>query len=148
MMIRSKFAAAIICLAFGPPCFAAELTISVDSLRNAQGNVFICVFSAEGSNVALFPDCDKGKPVRSGKVTISGGKAVITYSGLKDGVYAVAMIHDENAIGKLDTNFLGLPVEGYGVSNNPHLYGAPEFGQAKFDLAGKKTIGITAEYLL
>ena len=79
---------------------------------------------------------------------IGSGKATVTYYGLKDGVYAVAMIHDENANGKLDTNFIGIPTEGIGVSNNPRLTGAPGFDEAKFKISGNTAITITAKYFL
>lgn len=35
------------------------------------------------------------------------------------GVYAVTVYHDENGNKKFDKNFLGIPKEGYGFSNNP-----------------------------
>jgi uncharacterized protein (DUF2141 family) len=127
---------------------AADLTITVESLRSDKGQVFLCVFAAESSDPKAFPDCDKGKPVRSQKVIIGSGKAIVTYYGLKDGVYAVAMIHDENANGKLDTNFVGIPTEGIGVSNNPRLTGTPGFEEAKFKVSGNTAITITAKYFL
>ena len=70
--------------------FAADLTITIDSLRSNQGQVLLCVFSAESSDREAFPDCVKGRPVRQSKTVIAGGKVVVTYKGLKDGVYAVA----------------------------------------------------------
>ncbi len=127
---------------------ASDLTITIDSLRNNKGQVFLCVFAAESSDKAVFPDCDKGKPVRSQKLTIGAGKTIVTYYGLKDGEYAVAMIHDENGNGKLDTNFVGLPTEGLGVSNNPRLIGTPSFDEAKFKISGNTAITITVKYLL
>jgi uncharacterized protein (DUF2141 family) len=33
---------------------------------------------------------------------------------IKPGKYAIAVIHDENCNGKLDTNMFGIPKEGYG----------------------------------
>jgi hypothetical protein len=49
------------------------------------------------------------------------------------GTYAVIVFHDENQDGKLDKNFLGVPQEGYGASNNVrHLMSAPEFEEASF----------------
>ena len=90
---------------------AADLTITVDNLRSNQGQVLLCVFSSESSDREAFPDCIKGHPVRQGKAVIGDGKVVVTYKGLKDGVYAVAAIHDENANGELDTNFLGIPTK-------------------------------------
>src|SRR5579871_3874112 len=104
---------------------ASDLTISVESLRNSNGQLFLCVFSAESSDKEAFPDCDKGKSIRKQKLAMANGKATVTFYGLKDGEYAVAMIHDENANGKLDTNFIGIPTEGIGVSNNSRLFGSP-----------------------
>ena len=77
---------------------ASDLTITIENLRSDKGEVYLCVFSAETSDPKVFPDCDKGKPVRSQKMVIGGGKAIVTYYGLKDGVYAVAMIHDETGM--------------------------------------------------
>ena len=128
--------------------FAADLTITIDSLRSNQGQVLLCVFSAESSDREAFPDCVKGRPVRQGKAVIAGGKVVVTYKGLKDGVYAVAAIHDENGNGELDTNFLGIPTEGIGISNNPRLLGKPEFGEARFEIKGATTITVSAKYIL
>jgi uncharacterized protein (DUF2141 family) len=127
---------------------AADLTITIQGLRSGQGAVALCVFSAELSDAKAFPDCDLGKPVKSQKSPIAGGKVVVTYKGLKDGVYAVAFIHDENGNGKLDTNFIGIPVEGLGVSNNPRLFGKPTFDDAKFTVSGNTAITIEAKYFL
>jgi uncharacterized protein (DUF2141 family) len=42
-------------------------------------------------------------------------------------------IHDENMNGKLDTNRLGVPKEGYGSSNDVKaVRGAPSFSDASF----------------
>ena len=53
------------------------------------------------------------------------------------GVYAVSVFHDENMNQKLDKNFVGVPNEGYGASNNPKKkMGPPNFDEAKFQLSG------------
>jgi uncharacterized protein (DUF2141 family) len=150
MMSRFAFAALAACMTclVSSQSFAADLKITIDSLRNDQGHVLLCVFSAGVSDDKVFPDCEKGKPVRSQTAVISGGKVVVTYNGLKDGTYAVAAIHDENGNGKLDTNFLGIPTEGIGISNNPRLMGKPGFDEAKFTIKGNTSITITAKYFL
>ncbi len=129
-------------------CSAADLTVTVDHLRNSRGQLLLCVFSAESSDPAVFPDCVKGRPVRSAKAPIAGDKVVMTFKGLKDGVYAVAVIHDENGNSQLDTNFVGIPTEGIGVSNNPSLFGKPSFGEAQFPLKGNMSVTIEAKYIL
>jgi uncharacterized protein (DUF2141 family) len=150
MFYRLAVAAAFFTLATGSlsAASAADLTITVNSLRNSDGIVLLCVFSQESSDPAVFPDCKKGKPVREGKAAIKGGEVVFNYTGLKDGIYGVAVIHDENNNGELDTNFLGIPTEGIGISNNPKLLGKPTFSEAKFQLTGKMQITISAKYIL
>jgi uncharacterized protein (DUF2141 family) len=129
-------------------CAAADLTVTVDKLRNDRGQVFMCVFSAESSDPAQFPDCAKGRPVKTAKASIAGGKVIMTFNGLKDGVYAVAIIHDENANGELDTNFLGIPTEGIGISTNPRLFGKPKFADGEFSIKGNTSISIETKYIL
>jgi uncharacterized protein (DUF2141 family) len=124
------------------------LTITVEKLRSSQGKVLLCIFSGESSDIAEFPDCAKGRPVRTASSAISGGKIVASFKGLKDGVYAVAVIHDENGNGQLDTNFLGIPTEGVGISNNPSLFGKPKFREGQFEIKGNASITIEAKYIL
>ncbi len=133
---------------FSSASAAADLTVTIGNLRSDQGQVLLCVFSAESSDTSAFPDCVKGRPLRSAKAAIAGGKVVTVFKGLKDGVYAVAVIHDENGNGQLDTNFLGIPNEGIGISNNPRLFGKPRFGEARFDLKGNMSITIGTKYIL
>ncbi len=146
--LKSVATAAMFCCFNLSQAIAADLTITVDSLRSNQGQVLVCVFSAESSDREAFPDCAKGHPVRQSKEVIGAGRVVVTYKGLKDGVYAVAAIHDENGNGELDTNFLGIPTEGVGISTNPRLMGKPQFGQAQFDIKGKTAITVNAKYIL
>ena len=43
----------------------------------------------------------------------------------------MAVIHDENMNGKLDTHLLGIPKEGYGFSNDAKVFlGVPSFSSA------------------
>jgi|SRR5271165_458790 len=144
----SFVAAGFFMSAFSTACAASDLTITIDNLRNNSGQVFLCVFSAESSLSALFPDCARGNPAQSVRLPIQAGKATVTFKGLKDGTYAVAMIHDENNNGELDTNLLGIPTEGLGVSNNPRLMGKPNFSEAQFAVKGNTSISIQAKYFL
>jgi uncharacterized protein (DUF2141 family) len=52
--------------------------------------------------------------------------------------YALAVIHDEDSNGKLNTNWLGIPTEGYGFSNDARaLLGPPTFSAASFSYDGR-----------
>lgn len=58
---------------------------------------------------------------------------VCIFPNVAAGSYAVSIAHDTNGNKKVDTNFLGIPKEGWGVSNNvmPTMR-APTFEEARF----------------
>ena len=102
------------------------LSITVQGLRSGKGNFLICVTR----NAHYFPDCS-GDPDKR-HFTMPASAAVIPLGGVTAGDYAIAIIHDENGNGKLDT-FAGIPREGVGFSRNPALrFGAPSFRSAQF----------------
>ena len=47
------------------------------------------------------------------------------------GIYAIKLHIDENENGRLDTNFIGIPKEQYGISNNTLFL---DFDAASFDI--------------
>jgi uncharacterized protein (DUF2141 family) len=49
----------------------------------------------------------------------------LIFKDLKPGNYAVALIHDANGNSNLDTNYLGMPTEGFGFSQNPEVLTKP-----------------------
>jgi uncharacterized protein (DUF2141 family) len=52
-------------------------------------------------------------------------------------------MHDSNSNQKLDTNWIGIPKEGYGFSNNAKAtLGPPSFDQVKFNLKGEVIINM------
>jgi uncharacterized protein (DUF2141 family) len=70
-----------------------------------------------------------------------------TFSGIAPGTYAVALFHDENGDGKLDTNFMGVPREGVGVSNNKlRSFGPPRWDDAKFPLGADLVLDVSLHY--
>jgi uncharacterized protein (DUF2141 family) len=71
-------------------------------------------------------------------IKVRDTKARCDFEDIPPGTYALAVIHDENMNGKLDTNMLGIPTEGYGFSNNAKaLLGTPSFSAASFPYDGR-----------
>jgi uncharacterized protein (DUF2141 family) len=59
--------------------------------------------------------------------------AQTVFENLPHGVYSVFVFQDENMNGQMDFNEMGIPVEGYGASNNPEKrMGPPDPEEAKF----------------
>ncbi len=67
---------------------------------------------------------------------------------VEPGTYALALLHDENGNGEMDSNFLGLPQEGYGFSNDAKVFlGPPSFEAASFKLGpGRGAITLSVVY--
>jgi uncharacterized protein (DUF2141 family) len=77
-------------------------------------------------------------------VKVSGASARCSFEGLPPGTYAIAVHHDENDNRKFDTNFLGLPLEGYGASNNrTKALSAPSWEASKFSVARGKSVELS-----
>lgn len=109
----------------------ALLEVTVPQVRNAQGGLGCQLFaSAQG-----FPK--KGeRALQSVMSPITNGTARCRFQPVPAGTYAVAVVHDENGNQKLDSNFLGVPTEGYGVSNNKtYAMSEPRWDESRFDLA-------------
>jgi len=102
-----------------------SLTVRVTGIRNASGNLRIALRRSEDSIV-------ESRLVEIDAKTLT---AETVFDKLPEGSYSVAVIHDENKNGKLDMNEMGMPVEGYGHSNNPERRpGPPKFDETKFTL--------------
>src|SRR5690242_21930142 len=90
----------------------AVLTVKVADLRNHKGDLIFGVFkTADG-----FPNV-KEKSV-NWQVKPAGDSVVFT-AKLPVGKYGASVLHDENRNGQMDRDSIGIPVEGYGVTNNP-----------------------------
>jgi uncharacterized protein (DUF2141 family) len=121
-----------------------QLTIRVTDLRNHNGQLIFGIFtSADG-----FPT-NSHKAVNWQIKTIDADSVVFT-AMLPPGQYGASVLHDENKNGKLDTNILGIPVEGYGETNNPKpKTRAATFQESLFTLPAEgATLTISIQYFL
>ncbi len=76
-------------------------------------------------------------------------QAACIFTAVPPGDYAVSVFHDENANGILDRNFIGMPKEGVGASNDAAgKLGPPKFDDARFTYkGGQQTLTIHLRYL-
>jgi uncharacterized protein (DUF2141 family) len=119
------------------------LEITVTNIRNSTGTIKWAVFK----NETQFKKYDDY--VDAGYVNAKQGNVIITTKNIPDGNYAISVYHDENNNSEIDFNFLGLPTEGFGFSNNPVIYfGPPSFRECCFDKSGKKNVSIKVKYYL
>ena len=110
----------------------ANLTVRVTGARNAKGKIRLALFR-DGKG---FPnDASQAVHTQAADIDPQSSRALVVFAELPTGVYAVSVFHDENMNEKLDKNFMGVPKEGYGASNNPKKkMGPPNFDETKFQL--------------
>lgn len=126
------------------PAVAASINLSISNIRSTKGDVLVCL----STNPKYFPDCRKDSKARKIKVSAASANSV-TIDGVKPGTYAIALIHDENANGKMDLR-LFLPREGFGFSRNPKIgMGPPKFKSAQFTMgADDAQYAVKMKYIL
>jgi uncharacterized protein (DUF2141 family) len=124
------------------PVQLAHLTIHVTDLRNHKGQLLLGIYTtADG-----FPST-AAKAVNWQVKPAAAGDLVFT-ADLPVGNYSASVLHDENSDGKMNTNFFGIPTEGYGVTNNPKPHRrAARFDEGIFKLPpGGADLSISMQY--
>jgi uncharacterized protein (DUF2141 family) len=122
----------------------ATLEVSIYGLRNMKGNVLVCVTA----NPRFFPDCSKDP--KSFRATVPArDSAQVSFRGIAQGTYAIALVHDENGNDKMDMAVF-IPKEGFGFSRNPAIRtGPPKFKAAAFAIdAAEVSQRIKMKYML
>ena len=104
-----------------------RLEIIINGFSNNDGD---CWFALDNSEEVY----ESEDTVWIGKILqIENNEVIVVIDSLEYGEYAVKVFHDENRNGKLDTDFLGIPDEDYGFSNNvSSWFGPPSWKRAKF----------------
>jgi uncharacterized protein (DUF2141 family) len=136
------------CGAFGQspasPAVENVIHVEISGLRNDKGQMLCALFSS----AEAFPT-KADKAVARLTTKIAERQATCDFIGVAPGTYAVSVVHDENSNGKLDRNFIGMPREGVGASNDAkgHM-GPPKFSAASFRYeSGRLDLKIHVNYL-
>jgi uncharacterized protein (DUF2141 family) len=156
MRAKILLSLAVVWLSMGA-AHAASLTLTILGLHSDAGELLIGVYE----NAAGFASAIAGSATVSAllpqKWRIAGvslrakaGSQSITFRQLPPGRYAIIAFHDENDNGLLDANALGVPLEGYGFSNDAQGFlSAPSFDAAAVTLKDpneSKTTSISLIY--
>lgn len=126
---RKTLLAALVVATFGPS-HAAEVVVRVSGLSEPVGQVGCSLFAG----TAGFPMDNTS--ARNLWLPADAKGVTCRFNDVPEGTYAVSIGHDVNGNKRVDTNFVGLPTEQWGVSNNarPTLR-APRFDEASFKVA-------------
>ena len=120
-------------VAFAQSSSCPGIHVKVLNIRNSTGTVDCALFDSPDG----FPIEALNSAMNVMVIKIRKTEARCDFEDIPPGTYAITVIHDENMDGKLDTNWLGIPKEGYGFSNDARaLLGAPSFSAARFQYDG------------
>ncbi len=111
------------------------LKVETGEFRSVRGSLFIELSDAGGETLSaeIHP--------------VTGSTVTVRFDSLTPGPKTVRLFHDKNSNGELDTNFLGIPTEGYGFSNNQRSrFGPPPYEDRLFDHRQDTTISISLIY--
>jgi len=124
------------------PAAAARIIVTVTGLHSAQGGVYVGLY-ATPSKFLNGTQVDAMRKVKAGT-----GRVTVVFDNLAPGTYAVGAYHDENNNDHMDTDFVGLPTEGYALSNGVRaVMSKPTFQQAAFSVGAEdKPVALHIRY--
>jgi len=106
---------------------SAQLTLKLSGIESSQGVIYIGLYNQELG----FTEIDK--TFMNWIVPAKKGQQLVELKDIPNGQYAISIFHDTNNNGILDKNFLGIPNEIYGFSNNARaILSAPTFAECTF----------------
>ena len=108
--------------------------VKIMDIRNSTGAVACALFESPVG----FPTEFLHSATNIMMIKIRDTQARCDFLDIPPGTYSLAVVHDENMDGKLGANWLGIPTEGYGFSNDARAFmSAPSFDAASFSYDGR-----------
>lgn len=127
------------------------LMLTVLSITKAQDmrtlQVIIADLNSDNGKVKLELRNEYDCVIHQVNLPISGKKSVLTLKNLPKGTYFINYFHDADNNDAFGTNFLGIPNEGYGFSNNPNArFGPPANDKLFFKVQTDTTVVLKTFY--
>ena len=117
------------------PSEGKAIHVHVHGIKNAAGSLKAVLYGPDPKSFLV-----KGEKADKEREPAKKGSMTLCVAAPMEGKYAVVVYHDENDNHKFDRNWVGLPTEGFGVSNNPSLFlAAPKFEESSFEVNGEVT---------
>ena len=114
-----------------------NLKILVEGIEEQKGTIYFSLHNKEDG----FPSGNESA-IKTGQTSTFSDTAVYTFQNLPKGTYAISFFQDLNANAELDTNFIGIPKEPVGASNQD-AFGRPKFSKSKFTLTEDYTLRVS-----
>jgi uncharacterized protein (DUF2141 family) len=126
----------------GPPT-ETILYVNVQGLRSGKGLVAVTLYPDDKSRFLA-----KKQSIYVARVDAHAPNTRVCMHLPRQGVYAIAVYHDEDGNRHLNRSFVGLPQEGFGFSNNPKTFmSLPAFSAVRLNVGkANSETNITLRY--
>lgn len=115
----------------------SSLTVVVKGIQQAHGLVQLGLFDKEDDFLEI------GSEFKVATVAVDSSTVIVIFKNLPIGEYAISLYHDLDSNYEINKNFIGFPLEPYGISNDAwHRLSAPKWKEASFKVEMNKTIVI------
>jgi uncharacterized protein (DUF2141 family) len=123
------------------PGGVGSIEVRIEGVSSDEGSVYASVYiSTDG-----FPE-DKQKAYAYRSAAATNGPIVLNFESVPAGWFAIAVLHDADQNEVLSMNFMAIPDEDYGFSNNPDsVFGPPPFDEAAVFLAEGETKSLVVQ---
>lgn len=113
-----------------PQDLYGNITVSVTGFKSEKGRAQVALFNSEKG----FP-LDPNYAFTTHTAKINFDRAITTFEAVPQGEYAICAIHDVDSDGEFDRNWIFLPGEGWGTSNDVGGYFGPgSYHESRFIL--------------
>lgn len=120
----------------------AEILINAFNFKNDNGTARFSLFNRSKG----FPAKYKYAHVTA-SVPIINNSATVRFENVEYGEYGISVLHDENNNYKMDSNLIGMPKEGFGISNYKDKKSRPSYDKSKIIVDDDVVININMFYL-
>ncbi len=120
---------------------SSDLTVQIENIEVLKGKIMVAVFDNEDNFKT------KENPNFSDSLSADNSTIETFFNSIPQGIYAIAIYHDENYDGKLNAAKLGIPTEGVGFSGYiTTILKKPKFEDCAFEINRDTTISISMIY--
>ncbi|MCF6170683.1 MAG: DUF2141 domain-containing protein [Bacteroidales bacterium] len=114
-----------------------RLSVVIEGIHEVKGKMQVGLFSAKDDFL------ETGAEFSVASVVVDSTTVIVVFDGLPGATYAISLYHDLDASGEINKNFIGIPTEPYGISNDAwRRFSAPRWDEAAFTLESDKSIVI------
>lgn len=115
---------------------SADVHVDITGVKAGVGQVVVSVWDSEENYLS--------EPLTKKTVLVTelkDGKFRVTFSELLPSECAINVYYDKNTNAELDTNWIGMPSEPVGITNNVKgSFGPPEYEKGKVKITGKEQV--------